>query len=449
MKKYRLPALAGTAALAATILAGCGSPSATFEGREVKDLDKTIESLDTMWAQNRADGNKSNVDEESRCYAQVTELAMSNYAICGPIHYLGEDDQAWESIELSFAPDGDKAATASVTGSFSRSERADNTTLFRPDGEELPEDLVVPEPDTETAAPEQAIWDDEGMSTGEGTDVHTPDTTLHLSNWKVSERVGDADNRLKAGDDRMFASVTFTDTYESEVPVELAFATGGESYPLGQPKDGTVSMSLPGDAKDAVLEVTADGNTQTMSLATGEISSTATAYYDGLQLIADETEFIEQKKDNGAGQSASFRMDNHGVRRDAYEEKQGWAPEGKAWLIVDTDWYTTLRHDGGFGDLYEHETKVTSATVEGISGEKYTAEAVRIDNTKDPESYRNADTSRIVFEVPASVGDFKVTFTVNSSGSQDEDGYFTDGAPQSISIDDTIDYEVVFPRKLD
>lgn len=449
-KTNRLPVLAGGAALAAVLLSGCGSEAATFEGRNVEDLDKTIESVDAMWAQNRAEGTKSNVDDESRCYAQVTDLAMSEDIICGPIHYLGSDDQVWESVALSFMPDGDKKAVASVDGSFSTAKRAENTTLFRPDGKESPEDLVVPEPDTETAAPEQAIWES-GAPQEYGTNtvaVRLPGgSTMNVIGWKVSERVGSAENRLKAGEGRTFASVYFPDSLSNQgAPTELAFVSGGKSYPLGAPKSGTVSMSLPGDAKDAELAVTTDGNTQTVSLTTGEITSTASAYYDGLARTPEETVLIEQETDNGAGQTASFRMDDHNTFREAYEPKQGWAPEGKAWLIVDAQWYTTLKNSGGFMDQYEHETKVTSATVEGLSGEKYTAEAVRIDNTKVPDSYRNADKTKIVFEVPAGVGDFKVTLNVNSAGSQHEDGFFSKSAPQSVSIDDTISYEAIFPR---
>lgn len=428
------------------MLAGCGSPSATFEGREVKDLDKTIEQIDQQWAQSRADGAKSNVDEDSRCYAQVTELAMANSAICGPIHYLGEDEQVWESIELAFFPVSDKEITASVSGSFTKAEPLQNTTLFRPDGKKAPEELTVPEPDTEAASPEQAIWNSASYEISDELKVFVPGGTITLNDMKVSERIGNAENRLRAGEGYMFASVSMNELYEPAVPVELYFTTGGKSYPVGAPKAGQVSMALPGDLKDVALEVTADGNTQAVSLADGKLTTTASAYYDGLAVVSETFNEISQKKEDGEAFS-SLMLREHQNRRDAYEETQGWAPEGKAWLIVDTEFRSGLGYGTAMHSDYEHTVKVTSATVEGISGEKYTAEAVRIDNSQgSDDGYSSYDASRIVFEVPAGVGDFKVTLNTNASGTQAEFGYYKDESPASLSIDDVVTYDAVFTR---
>lgn len=445
MNKYKFRVIAGTIAVASVALAGCGSPSATFDGKDIKNLDETIESIDAMWAESRTGSTPSEVDDESRCYAQTTELALADQVICGPIHYLGDDEQVWESITLSFSASDEKRTSASPEGPFSIAEREENTILSRPDGKEYPEGLIVPEPDTDAAVPEQAIWNSSVPVGSEKTEVRVPDATMQLSGWGISERVGDETNRLKAGDGRTFASIRLSDVSTSSVPTELAFVTNGKSYPLGAPRDGGLSMSLPGDAKDASLAITAAGNTQTVSLTTGEVTSTATAYYDGVELISDDTPLIDQTTDNGSGHTASFQMDDHITWRDSYEEKLGWAPEGKSWLIVDAKWDTSLRYSTG--DNYEENTKVTSATIEGLSGEKYTTEALSIDNEKVPDDYRNVDTTRVVFEVPAGIADFRVKLSVNVSGGL-EGMWSHEDAPKTASVDDTIDYDAIFQRKI-
>ena len=70
---------------------------------------------------------------------------------------------------------------------------------------------------------------------------------------------------------------------------------------------------------------------------------------------------------------------------------------------------------------------------------------MRIDNVTESQSfYGNSDTTGIVYEVPAGIGDFKLTIKVNAAGDQGDNPYFTDEAPLILSIDDVISYEALF-----
>lgn len=466
-----MAALPTSLALAVAILSGCGSPATTYEGSEVEDLDKTIESLDAMWIQNRADGIKSNVDESSRCYAQVADLAMSENAICGPIHYLGDDDQVWEAMTLSFTQTGDKQTAVSLDPDESFHQEASgagNATLYRPDGKEPPVDLVIPEPDAETAPPEQAIWADPEDYTDttaeDGTSaVNLPNgVSLQLSNWKISERIGSSSDRLMAGDNRRFASISISGVngdsasdgqygMEQEdqemVPTTLAFASGGESYSIGAAKDGTVSMSLPEDEAEVALEITTDGLTQTVSLGTGAVTSSASAYYDGLELQGSDPESgtVVGELESEEGMNASVGASQLTTTRDAYEPELGWAPEGKAWLIVNTGWkHELVWQQGIFSSLYTPKTEVTSATVESISGESFSAEAIRIDEFRESSTWNN-DSAQLIFEVPAGVGDFRVSMDLRLSGDINGSS-FADEHPASLETNFNVAYETVFVR---
>lgn len=468
--KFRLSAVTFATAAMVASLSGCGtSVSTTYNGLKVQGLEEIIDTVDAHWAQHRAEGTKSNIDEESRCYAQTSEMIMTDELICGPIHYLGDDDQVWETYQLDFVASEDEVQPVALIGAFEEGTRAENTDLYRPDGKESPDGLVIPEPDTATAPEEQALWDenttwDEGI---EGSLIILPDGGgIRVSDWAVSDRIGDSGDRLQAGDGRTFASISITDivtdyNYEGNdgtyyfgadtetVPpdAEIDFMSNGKSFPLGVVREGTVSMSIPGDGKDAVLAVTSGGLTQTVSLSSGEIKSEASAYYDGLELLDSNTSRggLTAVLEAEAGMNAEVRATPLEAFRDAYEPQEGWAPEGSAWVIVDTGWDGSITwRQGIFSAFYDFSADVTSAKIESLSGEVFTADAKRIDNISDDSLY-GEHTTRLVFEVPAGVGDFKISMAVGISG-QDTASTF-DWAPPVASRAFDLYYEPLFARK--
>jgi hypothetical protein len=460
-KSFKASATAlGTAAIASILLTGCGGPTVTYSGMEVSNLGKAIESADALWAQKRASGAASNVDDESRCYAQTSENALAEKAICGPIHYLGEDNQVWESMKWEFAGDGKEKVQLTAVDSFSKDEPAANTTLHRPDGKKAPADLVVPEPDTKTADSAQAIWGI-GLSDVDSdnfAEVVTPESTIVLKSLKVSDRVGGSSDRVQAGEGNKFASANIevtTPGSASTVLTELAITSGGKSYPLGKAKSGAVAMAVPGDGSDMALTVTYEGMTQTVSFADRAVQSKATAFYDDFSRDANNVTkptSVKIGERDKAGNRAEFEMSSTLATRTAYDEKLGWAPEGKAWLVVTTnvkDGGPLYNGNGGewgkYTATYDTVVKVSSAKVKNVSGAAFEAEAARTEVVKDEDGY-SGDKTIVVFEIPANVGDFTADFSFNSSGPKKSGNEAV--APATISVDASFTgLELLFNKK--
>lgn len=445
----------GSAVLATTILTGCAGPKITLQGMEVTSLDKAIESADAAWAQKRASGTAANVDRDSRCYAQTSNDVLVEQAICGPIHYLGDDEQVWETMDWQPSGEGKDKVQVSATSSFSEGTRAPNATLYRADGKQAPENLVVPEPDTKAADATQAIW---GLNLGsDGTEdskttVVTPESEIVLSRATVSDRLGDASNRVKAGDGNKFGSVNIEvrsteptsfsgDT--SPVLTELAFTSGGKSYPLGKAKSGSVAMAVPGDGADLALAVTYEGLTQSLGLSDSKLQTKATAFYDSfrretqssqppekVQLGADDSKFV--------GYRGTFEPAPVQAKRTAYDPKLGWATAGKAWLVVedpiaiDANYHGTDGSWGSYSAYYDNKVTVASATVKNISGAAFTAKSKRSEVSTE-DTWDNRSTVTIVFEVPADTGDFSLDFGIKVSGAKKSSS--EDVAPASLNLD--------------
>lgn len=447
-------AVIGSTMLAATILTGCaGGPKVTLDGSEVSNLDKAIEQADNLWAQNRASGTASNIDKDSRCYAQASNGVLAKQAICGPIHYLGSDDQVWETMDWQPAGDGKDKVQLTAGNSFSKGEKAANAELVRPDGKKVPDGLVVPEPDTKAADPSQAIWGQTAsVSDAEPkTSVVTPDGTMTLSKLKITDRVGGEHDRLKAGDGNKFAFVNIDTNPGTSPQTELAFVSGGKTYPVGKVKAGTLAMALPGDAKDAVLAITYDGLTQNVSLADGKLESKATAYYSGLESTTGSPSLEALKVGESIGTHVTFLPREFTAELTAYESKAGWAPEGKAWLILkgtpDHSVFERKVPDGGgfVAADYDGPTKVKSATVKNVSGTAFTADAKRIDNVVEDRFFTTNTASTVVFEVPAGVGDFSVSLGLNVTGTTSATG---GNPPPTASVDGAVPpFELTFKKR--
>jgi hypothetical protein len=453
-------AVIGSAVLATTILTGCAGPKVTLDGAEVSNLEKAIESADNLWAQKRASGTASNVDKDSRCYAQTSEGILSNEAICGPIHYLGQDEQIWETMDWEPAGDGKDKVQLTATSSFSKGDPAANATLYRTDGKKAPADLVVPEPDTKTADATQAIWSSSSSSSVDQTKttVKTYDSDISVSGLKISDRIGNESNRLKAGDGNKFASVQLslrgssaTSSGPDAIRTELAFVSGGKTYPIGKAKSGGVSMALPGDGKDTLLAVTYEGLTQTVSLADGKLQTKATSYYDGFASTTETPSLQPVEVGEELGASVDFLPKSFVATRNAYEPKAGWAPEGKAWLVLKgkpdaSSLQNKVVSGNGFSTAtYDAVAKVSAATVKNVSGTAFSGEAKRIDNVVNSGFFMTETETTIVFEVPAGVGDFSVGLTMNANGKTSST---RDGVAPTLSLDGTIPaFELTFAKQ--
>ncbi|MBG0739030.1 hypothetical protein IV500_06395 [Paeniglutamicibacter antarcticus] len=449
-------AIIGGVMLTATILTGCSSsPKITLDGSEVTGLDKAIAAADTSWAQQRAGAPKSNVDKDSRCYAQTTsDGVLVDKALCGPIHYLGADDQVWEEMDWKPSGDGTDKVQLSATDSFSSgSQPAANATLYRTDGKKAPDGLKVPEPDTKTSDAGQAIWGSQiTPDTTPGISVVTPDVSMTLNNLKISNRVGSGNGRVKAGDGNRFASVDIsTGSRRDSFKTELALVSGGKTYPAGQVQNGKLSMVLPGDGKDVALAVTFDGFTQKVTFADGKLETKATAFYDGYASQATAPKLASIMVGEDLGTHAKFYPGDFSATRTAYNEKAGWAPEGKAWLVLSGTCGTSSFENkarmgnGSIVASYTATTTVTSATVKNVSGTAFSSDATRIDGGGENNSDGSKRETTIVLEVPAGVGDFSVSLALNAAGVNDNT---SSAAPRTVSLDTPVPaFDLTFKKK--
>lgn len=468
---YKGAAILGGALMSAVILSGCGGPKLTYSGMELANLDKGIEALDKVWAAERANGGASNVDKESRCYAQISGEVLAEKAICGPIHYLGQDAPVWESVKWQPSGEGKDKVQVSPTDGFGSDTPAANTQLYRTDGKKAPEKFELTEPDAKTATATQAIWG--VQSTGSGKEdasvaVVTPESTITVKNPKVSDRVGGASDRVKAGEGNKFGSVTLDVRSESNggaaassgttapVLTELAFVSGGKTYPLGKAKSGTVAMPVPGDGADLSLAVTYEGMTQTVSLVEAKLQSKATVFYDDYNRSSaykGTVAPVKIGKDDTVGDAAKFTVSELNATRTAYDPKAGWAAEGKAWLVVKanvSDDGPVHRGNGGswgkYTATYNTVVKVTAATVRNVSGADFSGAANRSEVTEVTGWFSSGDNVKVVFEVPANVGDFSVDLDVASSGPK-KDGSDAK-APAEINVAASFKgLEFVFDKK--
>lgn len=465
----RAAVIAGSSLLAATLLTGCAGEKHTFSGLEVSKLDKTIESLDASWSQHRANGIAATVDDSSRCFVQTgTDGVLADKALCGPVRYLGDDETVWESVGLQPGPDGKDKVTLSAGSSFSKNKPNANTVLYRTDGKKAADNASLTEPDTKAAEAEKALWDVANGFTGSGDNksvsVVTPDGTVTVSGLALSDRVGAASDRLKAGDGRKFATANISPQFmqasswfseAKPAKTSLAFVAGGKTYPIGAAKSGTVSMSVPGDGTDVALAVVYGDFQQTVTLSDAKLHTTATALYDGIDSELNGIKAPASEKKGAYSQPGLYSemsADGLSATRTAYDTEAGWAPEGKAWLRVTgtarantLSWYGKTEY-GNANSYFEAKLSTTSAVVTNVSGEKFSAEAKTKANTSESSGWNDSAQFVLLFEVPSGVADFSLSFTVNAAATAKEPGYA--GIPATASIDYAVkDLELSFKNR--
>jgi hypothetical protein len=452
----RTAAAAGTVLMTAMLLTGCAGEKHTFAGKEVSDLGKTIEGLDASWKQHVTDGVKATVGDDSRCYIQrSTDGIIAEVALCGPVHYLGKDETTFDAVNLVPAPvDSDKVSLAGGSG-FNSGKPNGNTTLYRTDGKKAPENSDLAEPEAEQAKSATAIWRGNSVR-GDSVIVKTPEGSLTVAGSKISDRIGGSSDRLQAGEGHKFgtvglniasdfgkeeASTTYGVPSTRIVKTELAFVSGGKTYPIGKAKSGDVSMAVPGDGNDLALAVTYEGLTQTVTLADQKLHTTATALYDNVPPSFNANSASEAKTFGKSGADGFFAQISPGAvkaTRSAYDAKAGWAKEGKAWIAVETPVQSTDPRwvGNGVSSSYDAKLRVTAAKLTNVSGEAFSLEPTSITDQSSGSWYTVSGSSILLFEVPADVREFKVSYTVNLSGPKSKSQ--RPEAPASA----TFDYEV-------
>lgn len=434
-----LPALAATSA--------CSSgPSYTFQGQPVVDTDQALTGIEAQWRTSlSADTRKANAPDTSHCFWQVGVGNVINpAAICGPIHFLGDDKSTWQTTKLVSIPaegDTSKGTLASERGRFNDSEPLPNSALVGLGGAPGNAAATAAAPPLPVATPGEVIPNAQTTAQPVASDVEiissdtTRDWTIAVDQPVTATTGADAKKAPSGGRFVTFQIRPLEHSISDgqSHPVEWTVKSGGASFPVATDEQGAtpdvVTMAVPG--QDAVLSMTHTGVTQTVDLVTGKRGSgtPADAYYltyqsgrNQFQAALDSSRPVGTV--NGTGEIS--------VRREGYSSVLGrWAAPGKMFVSVTADnvqYYvvgTTPLAGGGtshsmFSTNFVDEN-VSIANV-AITGADKPIKIVRTNTDSwDWSSWR------AIYEVPISDGpSTKVTITYK--GVATAIGYFI-GAP--------------------
>lgn len=418
-------------------LTGCGGPQLVFNGQELSDVEQSLEEIDTLWKQSLADGVKANVADDSRCYLQVSEDTVAETAVCGPVHYLGDEETTWDGAMLETVPadDADKYNLKQMPIGFMAGQQVQaNTELYRPDGEELPAEVALEEPEAPVAESDTPFWLPVGQapvqaesSSSKPGILKSPIGTVSVISTEISDRVGDASNRQQAPEGTQFLTINFSELKgfsPSSDKSALAVVAGDETYPI-QTVEG-MSVVLPvADAESAKLRLTHDGLDQDLSLSnlTRTDDAVAAGLYSDLAASPKDSDSRRgELKMNATEAENTFSGTltyNVNADRLAYDLEKKWPEAGNAWLKVIFNTNTRgpeWKGEGYYRGVYDVNKTVEAPTLQ-VDGKTVVGEI------GDQDQSLFGGGLEIWYQVPAASpqatfsADVKMTGTLKASSS--------------------------------
>lgn len=380
-----------TAALAGGLLSGCGGAGAdhSFAGQPVVELEQSLSSIEGTWRQEITNSDtKTRLAEDAHCFFQVDpqetegKTPIGQSVLCGPYRKMGAEKTAWDVADVTAYPYDDKGnLTVSLAPSgsgklFRQGEPSPNLTPWRPDGAEADLAAEVPEPDAPVAEAGTVIeLYNPGDLTAARDELRTPFASYTVQRG-VQPRVNGPDGRLAAPEGGTFVIYAISGQMgyggETEAPT-FAVTAGEESYSLPG-TNGTWALALPGDGSDAQLEMDYDGLTQTLD-AHGVRADNATAaplYTEGENRRTLTVGSLRDEQGDYSSEGWSGRVDSGWSGPTAqlvpYTPAQGWAPEGKVWLLLEGSVSASgINHRSGdtYGNYDLQKVEVTGIAVDG------------------------------------------------------------------------------------
>lgn len=373
-------------------LTGCGGPQLVYQGQELSDVEKSLDEIDAAWKQSVADGVKANVTEDSRCYLQISEETVAEAAVCGPVHYLGDDETTWDGAQWESASDGDKITLKHLPIFQPGQDLQANTELYRPDDKEPPAELALDEPDAPVAEKDTPFWlpvaqapDQAESSTAKPGILKSPAGNVSVVSTAISDRVGDATSRQQAPEDTQFLTVNFSELTgfkpSSDVSA-MAVVVGDKTYPIETAEGKSVVVPVAGDPEKALLRLTYDGLDQDLALSTltRTDETVAAGLYSGLETEPKQSDsrsgemtMNPAKGDNTFSGSLTYNVK---AERLAYDDQQKWPAAGMSWLKVSLS--TTTRGPEWDGETYTSGVYSLTKTIEAptvqVDGKSITGE---------------------------------------------------------------------------
>lgn len=228
-----------------------------------------------------------------------------------------------------------------------------------------------------------------------------------------------------------------TDSADSAKTVTLGCAGGSGldasgAFPCDPAEEREFVVLMSAEATGAPsLVATVDGEPQAVDLTTGELSSDVSQVeYRRKKLTKELDGELESGPATGTNAlkdkvEASWSMDVDGAALTAFEPSRGWAPAGKAWLVIST---SDFAEQGDASSFDDDRVKSLTLTVDGAALRPH---GVSHDDVSGPY----ADEAAFVFEVPDTITeatlDFRPTGTFTGG---EKDTPFTVAKPASYDF---------------
>lgn len=389
-KKLTAASIAGLVSIIG--LTGCGGPQLIYQGQELSDVEKSLEEIDAAWKQAIADGVKATVSDDSRCYLQVSEDTVAETAVCGPVHYLGDDDTTWDGAQWKSAADGKNYTLQHLPVFEPGQELQANTELYRPDDKEPPAELALAEPDAPVAEKDTPFWlpvaqapVGSGPTTAKPGMLKSPVGNVSVLSTELADRVGDATSRQQAPEGTQFLTINFSELSgfkPSSDASAMAVVVGDKTYPIETAEGQSVVIPVAGDPEEALLRLTYDGLDQDLALSdlTRTDEAVAAGLYSELETEPKESDsrsgemaMNPAKADNTFSGSLTYNVK---AERLAYDEERKWPAAGMSWLKVSLN--TTTRGPEWDGETYTSGVYSLTKTIEApavqVDGKSITGE---------------------------------------------------------------------------
>lgn len=436
--------------VALLLVAACSGNQLKFAEGNIADPEGFLTSVERAWKKDLADRDVA-VHDQARCYFSRNETAdaLDEFTYCGPVRHGPQEtpssddsdetespttkqqvarDGAWDTYRFTIREsDGEIVLSRPVPHLLGISIRA-NRTLIRPDDLEPPENAEsfaerkVPSAGSDFVTTTEELYELRDVTTPEDGTIITPLTTLSVDEIGSVDTVAGDDGEQAPAKGESFRGLTLSfgrgphanDYDDAEADGDSSFVDASVEYfvdhdgthtPLfedGAPDNSvTVIASVP-DGGDTELVVSAAGEEQTISFATGErTSDTAAGFY------ADEAETdVDEEYPTTEGAQGSFSV-SHYLRFDEavltpFHPQHGWAEDGNVWLVVgssdtnleweDTDCLVTLER------AESARVEVGGETVEDAS------------ESVEYEYFDLSDSLTFVFSVPEDEESFDFTY---------------------------------------
>ena len=378
-KKLTAASVAGLVSIIG--LTGCGGPQLVYQGQELSDVEKSLEGIDAAWKQAITDGVKANVSDDSRCYLQVSEDTVAETAVCGPVHYLGDDETTWDGAQWESVAEGDKNTLKHLSIFTPGQQLQANTELYRPDDKEPPAELALDEPDAPVAEKDTPFWlpvaqapfesGATNTDTGKAGILKSPVGNVSVLSTEVADRVGDATNRKQAPEGTQFLTINFSELtgFKPSTDVSaMAVVVGDKTYPIETAEGKSVVVPVAGDPETALLRLTYDGLDQDLALSdlTRTDEAVAAGLYSGLEKEpkqsksrGGEMSMNPEKGDNTFTGNLTYNVK---AERLAYDDERKWPAAGMSWLKVSLN--TTTRGPEWDGETYNRGVYSITKTIE-------------------------------------------------------------------------------------